>query len=88
MDKAADKVIDEPLKFNEKDLQSAVDPWEIVKRRKGIGGPAPTTVQSAIEDKKSILTADRQSIKLKKQKIKRAEKTLETSMIKILSSKP
>jgi argininosuccinate lyase len=59
VEEASLKVLGKPLTLPEEYIHESLDPILNVKRRKGIGGPAPESVQSMINGQKTMLKEEK-----------------------------
>jgi argininosuccinate lyase len=59
VEEASLKVLGEPLTLPEHEIHESLDPILNVQRRRGIGGPAPESVQAMIDNQKTILTEEK-----------------------------
>ncbi len=62
-------VLPESLTFSETDLGQILDPWQFVLNRTLPGGPAPSTVEAAIDAARARLAADRLATNLRETRL-------------------
>ena len=77
IEEAAAKHLGKELRMDEEELRSAVDPVENVKRRNGIGGPAPEEVRRMIEARKILILQEEESRRRRLKRIQEAAIALE-----------
>ena len=76
IEEAVQKSIGRRLKLPKEALRSALDPTENVKRRKGIGGPAPEETKRMIEDRQKKTENNEASHRERQAKLEKAYKEL------------
>ena len=74
--KAAEVVIGKPLQIPETDLRQALDPELNVKRRNGIGMPAPSSVKAMIKAEKARVSDAENRQKNRLQRLEQAKDKL------------
>jgi len=74
--KAAETVIGKPLMIPEDELKQALDPELNVKRRNGIGMPAPDSVKAMIKTQKTRVNEEEKRLKSRLEKLEQAKNKL------------
>jgi argininosuccinate lyase len=76
LDEAAQKVIGKPLGLDESVIAKALDPFENVRIRETIGGPAPKEVKRMIKEREELLLQNKAALNERKKDLQIAAKLL------------
>ena len=86
LDQAAQEAGAEPLHLSEGTLRKALDPADIVKSKKPIGGTAPERVKEDIASSLKRIEADEEMVKPMEIRLTTAERKLEEAIDKIIGT--
>ncbi len=84
VDEAAVLYMDEPLGLDQALIDDALDPGACVRRRTGIGGPAPETHLAQIAEDSVVLDEDQRRLDALKARLATAARELESSIDRLL----
>jgi argininosuccinate lyase len=84
LDAAAKEVIGRPLGLDEQVVRKALDPFENVRVRSVVGGPAPDEVRRMIEDRNAVLAQDTDRLEHRRRQLAQAAEGLQDVVAAIM----
>ncbi len=87
LDDAANMVIGRPLNLSQEEVRKALDPYENVKARKAIGGPAPEEVKRMLIERWKRVTVESKRYDGKQAKLSTSIDYLNTEIERLMASK-
>jgi argininosuccinate lyase len=85
LDAAAMEVIGRPLRLDEQTIRKALDPYENVRIRSVIGGPAPDEVRRMIHVRNAILAGDQDRLEHRSRQLAQAAQALRDAVAETLN---
>jgi argininosuccinate lyase len=86
LDRAAEKVIGQPLNMSQEDIFRCLDPVAFVESHDVVGGPAPRQVLRAIEGSRERLAEARQRQTERRARLETGERLLDEAVQKIIAA--
>jgi argininosuccinate lyase len=87
LDGAAEEVIGRPLGLDERLVKSALDPFENVRIRSVVGGPAPDEVRRMIDVRTGVLAQDQGRLAQRRARLAEAADGLRAAVSTIMRSR-
>jgi argininosuccinate lyase len=85
LDAAAMEVIGRPLRLDEQIIRKALDPFENVRIRSVIGGPAPDEVRRMIDVRNALLADDQDRLEHRRRRLAQAAQGLRDAVAATLN---
>ena len=85
LDAAAMEITGRPLGLDEQIIRKALDPYENVRVRSVIGGPAPDEVRRMIDARNAVLAEDQDRLEHRRRQLAQAAQGLRDAVAAVLN---